>query len=1369
MSDPVAPAPAQAPAPAPAASSSPSSSKKFLAPTDLNHNDVLLGRGGPNQNYPGTVSFRDKIAASRKAEYNCTNNNRIIKNRIALEVVQYVGHCLDPPGRFLRALSDKEKEEAGIGSNEGKIYVRVDLEVALEKAKMTLRQKGYTTKLPNYQRTDHISTAPEDSIDLLEASRQSDDDSSGHDLEDLIYRGINGDEDLQQLLGQDLSFLASGDSVASGDISGLSRTLPLVAYRSAGTIDSEIESNYVPVGESKKKYANKTKLLTKLQIALGLARQLQEEHERLNDAGHLSDERLRQDLSSLGQKVYQLLSGRDASNAQSSVDDTVLYCDEDTRVPKRKAPPGDEAFALLLDLACPSPLCLLVTNLIDPADTCHKYESVVAVKKDLHLMMEDPDRYLYTMPESDRLQLHKENYFGRRNELEMLEKAFDRTVQSVCRRELVFVCGGSGAGKTKLVEQMSSRLASKNGRFVRGKFDKLGQLQPLSVIFSAFDRYCHDVAEEGGPMADVIREAILLGLGESVPILTSLLPSLTKLVGNQIQSPVELGGSAALYRVGALLKMFVKSISGPLHPVVLFFDDVQWADQAALNMLRTIVCIEQPSSLLVIFCYRDTEVAPVDPLHLQMEEYIRCPERCPGVSVSSIYVRPVDVEIATAMVADVLHLPPGLTRPLASVIQGKSGGSAFYILQFMQTLVDDGLLRYSWRKRVWKWDLNGIKQKQVSDDVVDILTKKMFRSPDETRFLLKVAACLGQGLDYLALKLLRLEGAIDSVIDSGFIYRCDSGYRFAHDKIQEAAYALLSKDERASLHYFLGKNLWKNSTISELDSIIFTIVEQLHRGSVLVTDRSEKLEIAKLCLAAGEKATAMLAFIPSSIYYLYGGEFLDESDWDDNYDLCHRLYTLSAEAQYVCGQHDGIPLLLESVLLQSRTLKDRLPPTYTLISTYATQLNSKALDIAFPILKVLGEDLPMNPTKAFLNAEFGKAKELVESTTVDDILETTPAGNENKNAAIKMLGILIRYCYRTHPKLCVAVVMRLIQLSIVEGLRKDSAQVLSYFAMFSIWFGEISTETYGYSKLAMAISDRLASKTNLAEVYTVLSIVNIYFEPAQAIPDVLDRGYKMGLMVGEFEWAFAAYVRIVVIHLFAGTRLEKILGICRSSQPLLLEYNSMYADTTAVTFQTVLNLMGHSVNPVEITGEVMNANALEDHLAKTKQPYLIHRLLVAVVFRKFDVAAKVIKPLTREALKPDLEACAYLYMGLVAVHMCHEGNGELAEWQLLALQSKERLDAYAKNCPWNFSHSARLLSAEMANKLDDDPDRARSDYDEAIDLAGRHKYVHDQAIACELASLFHRAQLRPTQAEEYLQRARLHYGDWGACAKVDLL
>ena len=106
---------------------------------------------------------------------------------------------------------------------------------------------------------------------------------------------------------------------------------------------------------------------------------------------------------------------------------------------------------------------------------------------------------------------------------------------------------------------------------------------------------------------------------------------------------------------------------------------------------------------------------------------------------------------------------------------------------------------------------------------------------------------------------------------------------------------------------------------------------------------------------------------------------------------------------------------------------------------------------------------------------------------------------------------------------------------------------------------------------------------------------------------------------------------------------------------------------------------------------------------------------------------------------------------------------------MLALQSKKRLDAYAKNCPWNFSHSARLLSAEMANKLDDDPDRARSDYDEAIDLAGRHKYVHDQAIACELASLFHRAQLRPTQAEEYLQRARLHYGDWGACAKVDLL
>ena len=1377
----------------------------YIRRADLTVHDVLLGRGARNQHYAGTAFFRDQVVAPRRDEYTKTKS-RTHKTQIAVELIDYLRQEVDPPGRFLRSVyTQEEKEAAGlVDAEEGEIFVVVEDAEVIDRVKASLRNKGSTPKdsstkdkpaspdprpertgpAAGKDRTDgattagavgdtgatttstatSTATATATTADAVTSTDSADDQEQfANDLRELVLGDLgNASDDTDDQLWPDGDALLCIPDLASdednndlGGAANIDATTPEVA-----AIEGKLGAP----------------LLSMMPAALRYASSLRIFHDQLASTGELSDERRRHDLLSLGQTIYQHFLGQHAKPPDGNVLDkklAVLAGLEGT-ASKRHASTDAKDLVPLQELGIPVCLCLVVTSLLNAEKdgACHRYGASADVEKDLRLMMALPDRYFIDDPTMTALKFTSTLY-GRESELERLHEIFENTVGSAGGRKLLCITGRSGTGKTALVDKMAAPLARKQGHFVRGKFDELGQVLPLSVIFSAFDSYCHDIAEENGPVTDAIRGSLEEELGESANALTGLMPSLKRLIKPRPTFSDESCTDAinSANRAFALFKLYVKAISSPSHPIVLFFDDIQWADQASLDMLATVMLTEQVGSLLVIYCYRDNEIGPDHPLQRQLEDYVSS-----DVSVSSIPVNPIDLDATNDMVSSVLQMPLGIARPLASLIQAKSEGNVFGIHAFMWSLVDDGLLRYSASLRTWEWDVDEIQKRELSDNIADLVREKILKANHSTQFFLKVAACLGQGFNDVAIRLLGLQGSVDTVVGSGFMYRHEGAYRFSHDKIQEASYALLEPSESVPFHFLLGKKLWKSASVAELDGLLFTIVEQLHRGLSIVESRPEKHEIARLCLSAGKKASKIFAFVPASIYYLYGCACLDESDWDSEHNLCFTLSILAAEGQYATGSNEMIQPFLEPVLLRCKNMEEVLRTKITIIYALIALGKNEALSVALPLLGKLGQEMPTSPTKEYLMKEFAKTRAMIQNVSTEQLLALPRSTHENEIASMKILGHILGFTYSFHsnPFSSATFIFRMVQLTITSGTFEESAFAVASLGVACLMHGIVDAEVYRYAQVALKILD---SKVQLARTYVVCGLVKIFFEPIQALPDFLDKGFDAGMSADGPGYAFAArHVKFILSPLM-GSKLGPLGAECEAFVAVLKEYRHSSIETAYIVLQSIQNLLGRSIDPTELTGDVIiNQDDFIRGLAKDKPALLLHyyffRMWLAFIFRNFDVAEEMLTRLESLGLKPELLADGTFYMGLVATQMHYMADQDGTKnqnflWKSMALRSKEKLENLAKISHWNFSQKARLLAAEIAYKVEADTEVAKLTYIEAITLAGEHKFVHEEAIACELAGLFYRHTGESSVAKEYLKRSQKHYGEWGASAKVD--
>ena len=1065
----------------------------------------------------------------------------------------------------------------------------------------------------------------------------------------------------------------------------------------------------------------------------------------------------RTDFYSLGVTFYELLTGTLPFVADDALE--LLHCHI-----ARKARSAHDLYPQI-----PLALSNIVTKMM--AKTAEdRYQSAWGIVADLEACWQQlqirghiEPFTLATGDVSDRFAIPQKLY-GREGEIATLLAAFDRVAKGEASRELMLVAGYSGIGKSALVQEIYKPITKAKGYFISGKFDQFQRNIPFSAVVDAFTQLVRQLLTESAAELDRWREKLLMALGVNAGVIVEVIPEVELIVGPQPPVP-ELGPAETQNRFNLVFQDFIRAFCDRGHPLVIFLDDLQWADAASLKLMELMMTDADAQYLLLIGAYRDNEVSPTHPLILTLEN-IRKQE----ATVDQITLTSLTLAAISQLIADTLHADRAEVRFLAALVLDKTGGNPFFVNEFLKTLYAEQLLKFDLTvPPAWRWDLDRIEAANITDNVVDLTIGKIQKLPPQTQQVLQWAACIGAQFDLDTLAMVADSTAKkisqDLMPGLGLILPLTSlddrllvrDYRFAHDRIQQAAASMLSGPETAAIHLKIGRQLWHALEDPGEDTGIFAIVDHLDRGIELVTNPQERNEIAQLNLLAGEQAKHSSAY-HAAVNYLEAGLSLLEADaWESNYDLKLALSAAAVEAHYLNINYPVAATLAAEVLQRGKTMMDKLDVYISKILFSAAQNQMfKAIETGLEALSCLGVTLV---------SEQPPALDLEALETMPEMLEA------DKQAALRICMILFAPIYTTKPDLLPALAFTMVDLCVRYGNSPLAAYAYGLYGL--LLCGALNEIPLGYQfgKLALRILDRFAAKEIQCRVYNKFySFILHWREPTINSLEPLRQTIQIGLETGEIEFACYATVNYAANLVLVGEPLDYVgqehYKYLQMLEKLEQEYQLFY---TKIWAQLVLNLRNEAPDKQQLTGTIFDEEKILPILIENNNLGCLYGLYIGktilnYLFSDYQTAAANAKLAAECAigvvgLFPTLQLEFYSSLVFLALYPQEDYLEQVAA-------NQDKLRHWASYAPSNFQHKYDLVAAENARVLGDNWQAAEL-YEQAIAGARENGYIHEEALAYELAAQFYLRGGMTEIAQTYMRNASYCYLRWGATAKVE--
>lgn len=1060
----------------------------------------------------------------------------------------------------------------------------------------------------------------------------------------------------------------------------------------------------------------------------------------------------------------------------------------------------------LTDVGLSFALWSMVKSLIDCGDTdihSESYPSLIAASEDLRLMLRDPERFLFgrEFTPNPILSNRKGKLYGRAKELSTIADTFCR-VASTGESEAFIIRGWSGCGKSSLVKSVFEPVTVAGGFVISMKLDDISAASPLAVVTSAFNELCLLVKEKvSDTELDIIRNELIQVFGVNLHKLARILPNVKCLFTAQT-APLYLDREQNRQDYNDLnfkgicfaIQCFMRVVSSKSRPVMIFLDDLQWADDISLDLVQFVLSdVKKSSTLFFVGAYRSNEVQQDHAIHRfldNIESY--------GVERTEMNLDGMSVQDLNAMIADALAVFPRMCRTLSAVVFRKTRGNPFFALEFLDSLIKRNLLQYSFRERRWIWDDDTINQEELSDNVLQLLTTKLTSLPSDQKEALKVASCFGSQITNRVVEILSksrrfdsLESHLDNSFRDGLLVQIattssptpsEKNYevvtmKFPHDKVREAAYGLIDANERCRYHHDIGMTLLSNIEETDNDEILFSTVHHINRSISLLLDypSETRISMAELNLRAGSKAVECSSFMSAYSYLKFGVELLPADAWTEQRKLSADLHFLLSRTAYALGKIDDASQILREIIKKMETvgLEDKLDIYFLYIRTLHAK---RELDEAFKtcrrILNQLGENV-LHPdfvkdddVTATVDETFLMYSELSDS----DLINMKESTNPVHIAVTKFWSQLVFISYQSLSRpLIHYFICKWAQRNLADGFSVYSPTCLASFSCTLTNWIQNPQQGYRIGKMAVKTMNRFNVVADSASlVYmSVYSTVATLVEPFQACADMLHRGYELALTKGDSVMAAVNLSQMVPQLLFGGTNLkflkqEVISQLNRENQ------NSQKAFTPyLLIFQDTLSVL---VGDQKALSPTMEADLIDKRSNTVPLDYLdclSHlRVISSYWLGQYERAKHYAEKKIGKGRVQFRIITSEFYYGLSLIGMFRRKHKNA-----LVRRVKKSLtivkDA-AKNSQWNFENKAFLLKAELASISDKDED-AVDMYEKAIEGAKRSKFIHEEGLACELAGFYHSRSGNKVNALRYFYQARMCYGEWGSQMKVEFI
>jgi predicted ATPase len=822
----------------------------------------------------------------------------------------------------------------------------------------------------------------------------------------------------------------------------------------------------------------------------------------------------RSDLYALGVTFYEMLTGQLPFTAADPME--WVHC----HIARQPAPPNERVAGL------PRPLSAIVMKLLVKTGE-ERYQTAAGIEADLRRCLAEWEATgrigpfpLGANDVSDRL-LVPEKLYGREREIEALIAAFDRVVAQG-NTELVLVSGYSGIGKSSVVNELHRSLVPTRGLFASGKFDQYKRDIPYATLGQAFQSLIRSLLSQSEAELGRWRDSLSEALGPNGQLIVNLVPELEFVIGKQ--PPVaELPPQDAKNRFQLTFRRFLAVFARPEHPLALFLDDLQWLDTATLDLLEHLVSHSEVRHLLLVSAYRDNEVSSSHPLLWTLQAI-----RAVDARVHEIVLAPLELHDVGRLIADALHCEPERARPLAELVQEKTGGNPFFAIQFFITLADEGLLAFDTVTRTWQWNMDRIRAKSYTDNVVDLMAGKLKRLTSATQEAVKQLACLGNVAPIATLVLVHgttaeaIHVAFWEAVRAGLVLHRESTFRFLHDRIQQAAYSLIPDEERADVHLRIGRVLLANMTQDDLAEHIFDVADQFKRGATRLIDRDEKAQAAAINLRAGRKAKSSSAFASACAYFATGMALLDESDWAGQYELLFSLWLGRAECEFLNGNFDKTEQLIAELLRRAASKLDQADAYHLKVQLHIVKgENLQGVDSALTCLNLFGIDIPAHPTWEQVQVEYETVWRNLDGRPIESLIGLPLMADPELKAVTRILSVLSIAANLTDFHLYCLHLCRMVNVSTQHGMSAAAAPAYGWFGCILGPAFNRYREGYRFAKLACDLVEKHGFVAYQAKVQYAMGIVSVWTQPITRAIDFHRAAFRSATETGDL--AFACY------------------------------------------------------------------------------------------------------------------------------------------------------------------------------------------------------------------------------------------------------
>jgi PAS domain S-box-containing protein len=1076
----------------------------------------------------------------------------------------------------------------------------------------------------------------------------------------------------------------------------------------------------------------------------------------------------RSDLYALGVTLYQMLTGSLPFAAADPME--WVHC----HIARKPVPPSDRLATI------PAAISDLILKLL--AKTAEeRYQTAAGVERDLRrcLAAWETQNRIHAFPlgqhDTPNRLLIPEKLYGREREIDTLVAAFDRVVARGTP-ELILVSGFSGIGKSSVVNELHRVLVPPRGLFAAGKFDQYAQDIPYSTLAQAFQSLVRYILSKSDAEVSRWRESIREALGANGQLIVNLIPQMELLIGKQSPVP-DLAPQDAQNRFQLVLRRLIGAFARPEHPLALFLDDLQWLDAATLTLLADLVTRPEIGSLLLVGAYRDNEVSPSHPLMRTLGAI-----REAAAPVHDIVLAPLGVAEVARLLADALHCGAERAEPLAQLVHEKTGGNPLFAIQFLMTLGDEQLLTHDATKGGWTWDVNRIRAKGYTDNVVDLMVGRLNRLSDQTREALKDLACLGNAVEIATLKVLYghseqvAHSGLWEAVRAGLVFDQDGAYRFLHDRIQQAAYSLIPEVDRATAHLRIGRALLADMTPDDLDQHLFDVANQFNRSIALVVDGDEKAQVATINLRAGRKAKGSAAHASGRVYLATGMALLDDEDWTNRYELTFNLWLEAAECEFLASNFDKAEQLIEELLRRGATKIDKGAAAHLKVQLHVVKSEyAQAVDSVIACLRLFGIDIPAHPTWKQVQAEYEEVWRNLEGRQIEDLVLLPLMTDPELLTALRLLSDLSDTSYFTDINLSCLHPCRMMNISIQHGVCGATAHACGFLAFYlGSHFGSYA-DGLRFAKLGCELVEKYGFTAFRSKVYHMMGAVSLWTQPIALSLDYMRASYRTATETGELTFACFSLYHIVKSLLARNDPLDAVWD--ESQRALAFVRRAGFrdiADMIVTQQRFVATMRGRTATFSTFSDAQFDEAAFESQLAGDRLPWLVSLYWILKLKARFLsgdyaealAAAKQAKEVLWGQSGQIVLLDYYCYTALTVAALYDKAStDEQAAWRELLTAHRKQLGNWAENYPPTFGDKLAVVSAEIARLEGRDSDAMRL-YEQAIQWAHEHGFVQNEGLAHEVAARFYAARGFETIANAYLRNARHCYLRWGADGKV---